>query len=101
MVVILSSGCVFRTTAQRVLRSPDTLLFSCATARRNSSTQHATLLPDPTGPRSPRTKASDAKKEAATSPSTEYSKCAIVGPAMADGNPLDAGGLKVVVALRR
>src|SRR4029453_9854424 len=49
-------------------------------ARRNSSIQHATDFPEPTGPRRPRTKAAEAKKSAATSPSTAYLKVATLQP---------------------
>src|SRR6187399_279836 len=76
MVVVFSSGWVLRTTAQRVLRRPSAGEAAWPIARRNSSMQQATDLPDPTGPRSPRTKADEAKKSATTAPSAEYSKTA-------------------------
>jgi hypothetical protein len=58
IVVLFSSGYVFRRIAALVLRIPSLLGFCCI-ALSNSSIQHALLLELPTGPISPRINALD------------------------------------------
>ena len=73
IVVVLSCGFVFLMIAQRERLIPFSLGFCCK-ALRKTSTQQATDLPDPTGPRIPRKKESSFIKDLTTSPSGLYLK---------------------------
>ena len=68
IVVVRSSGPVLRMIAPRVRRHPSGPGFWAADMRKHSMTQ-PTDLPDPTGPRMPRTRAGLSMKSRRTSPS--------------------------------
>ena len=73
IVVVRNCGFVFRIIAHRDFRFPSGAFF-CSKDLRNTSTQHPTDLPDPTGPRMPRKKVSSFIKLLRVLPSGLYLK---------------------------